>query len=44
MHQPRLVRCVGVQSLQDVIVYAADATYQAGLTYTFTINMVPTTS
>jgi hypothetical protein len=31
---------VGAQSLQDVIVYAADATYQAG-TYTFTIDMVP---
>lgn len=32
---------VGVQSLQDVIVYRAAATYQAGVTYTFTVDMVP---
>ena len=31
----------GVQSLQDVIVYQARATYQAGVTYTFTVDMVP---
>jgi len=32
---------IGVQSLQDVIVYSAKATYQAGTTYSFTIDMVP---
>ncbi len=32
---------VGVQSLQDVIVYQAAATYQAGVTYSFTIDMIP---
>ena len=32
---------VGVQSLQDVLVYKAAATYQAGQTYTFTVDMVP---
>ncbi len=32
---------VGVQSLQDVLVYRAAATYQAGTTYTFTVDMVP---
>jgi hypothetical protein len=32
---------VGVQSLQDVIIYRARATYEAGTTYTFTIDMVP---
>lgn len=31
----------GVQSLQDVIAYQAVATYQAGVTYTFTIDMIP---
>src|SRR5439155_1718163 len=32
---------VGVQSLQDVITYGVAATYQAGTTYTFTVDMVP---
>jgi hypothetical protein len=32
---------VGVQSLQDVIVYQAAATYQAGTSYSFTIDMIP---
>ena len=32
---------VGVQSLQDVIIYRARATYEAATTYTFTIDMVP---
>ena len=32
---------LGVQTLQDVIGYKASATYQAGVTYTFTIDMVP---
>ena len=32
---------VGAQSLQHVIVYSADATYEAGITYTFTIDMAP---
>jgi hypothetical protein len=32
---------VGVQSLQDVIVYQAAATYQAGVTYSFIIDMIP---
>ena len=32
---------VGPQSLQDVIVYGAATTYQAGTTYDFTIDMVP---
>jgi hypothetical protein len=32
---------VGAQSLQDVIVYGGAATYQAGSTYNFTIDMVP---
>jgi hypothetical protein len=32
---------VGVQSLRDVIVYQAAATYQAGVTYSFTIDMIP---
>jgi hypothetical protein len=32
---------VGVQSLQDVIVYQAEATYQAGTSYSFTIDMIP---
>jgi len=32
---------VGTQSLQDVIVYQAAATYQPGVTYTFTVDMVP---
>ncbi len=32
---------VGVQSLQDVIIYGAKATYQAGVTYSFTMDMVP---
>jgi hypothetical protein len=32
---------VGAQSLQDVIVYQAAATYQAGVTYSFTIDMIP---
>jgi hypothetical protein len=32
---------VGAQSLQDVIVYGAAATFQAGSTYNFTIDMVP---
>ncbi len=32
---------VGVQSLQDVLVYQAAATYQAGVNYNFTIDMVP---
>jgi hypothetical protein len=32
---------VGVQSLQDVIVYQAAATYQGGVTYTFTVDMAP---
>jgi len=31
----------GVQSLQDVIIYRARATYGAGTTYTFSIDMVP---
>src|SRR5215813_126066 len=30
----------GVQSLQDVIIYSAAATYQPG-TYSFTVDMVP---
>ena len=34
-------RMEGVQSPQDVIVFRARALYQAGLTYTFTIDMVP---
>jgi hypothetical protein len=32
---------VGVQSLQDVIVYQAAATYQAGTSYSFTIDLIP---
>jgi len=32
---------VGVQSLQDVIVYQAAATYQSGVTYSFIIDMIP---
>ena len=32
---------VGVQSLQDVIVYRAGATYQAGITYSFAVDLVP---
>ena len=32
---------VGAQSMQDVIVYKAGATYQAGVTYNFTIDLVP---
>jgi hypothetical protein len=32
---------VGVQSLQDVIVYQAAATYQGGVTYAFTVDMAP---
>src|SRR5262249_37452171 len=32
---------VGVQSLQDVLVYRAAATYQAGTTYSFTVDLVP---
>ena len=32
---------LGVQSLQDVIVYQSAATYHAGLTYTFTLDLVP---
>jgi hypothetical protein len=32
---------VGPQSLQDVIVYGAATTYQAGTTYDFTVDMVP---
>jgi len=32
---------VGVQSLQDVLVYRAAATYRAGQTYTFVVDMVP---
>jgi len=32
---------VGVQSLQDVIVYQAAATYQAGVSYSFTIDLIP---
>jgi hypothetical protein len=31
----------GVQSLREVIVYQAPATYQAGVTYTFTVDMAP---
>jgi hypothetical protein len=34
-------RMVGVQSLQDVLIYRAATTYEAGTTYTFTIDMVP---
>jgi hypothetical protein len=34
-------RMEGVLSPQDVIVYRARALYQAGATYTFTIDMVP---
>jgi len=32
---------VGVQTMHDVIAYEGAATYQAGMTYTFTIDMVP---
>src|SRR5262245_18403356 len=32
---------IGVQSLDDVIVYGGAATYQAGTMYTFTVEMVP---
>jgi len=32
---------IGVQSLRDVIVYQAAATYQAGVTYSFSIDMIP---
>jgi hypothetical protein len=32
---------VGVQSLQDVIVYQAAATYRAGVTYNFIVDMTP---
>lgn len=32
---------VGVQNLKDVIAYQAAATYQAGVTYTFIIDMIP---
>ena len=32
---------VGVQSLQDVLVYRAAATYQAGTTYSFAVDLVP---
>lgn len=32
---------VGVQSLNDVIVYQAAATYEAGTSYSFTIDMIP---
>jgi hypothetical protein len=31
----------GVQSLQEVILYRAAATYAAGTTYTFTVDLVP---
>jgi hypothetical protein len=34
-------RAEGVQSPRDVIVYRARAIYQAGVTYTFSIDMVP---
>src|SRR5262249_27079277 len=34
-------KLAGGQSLQDVIVYTAAATYQGGATYTFTLEMVP---
>ena len=32
---------VGVQSLQEVVLYRAAATYEANTTYTFTVDMVP---
>jgi hypothetical protein len=32
---------LGVQSMQDVIVYRGGATYQAGTTYNFTIDFIP---
>jgi hypothetical protein len=32
---------IGVQSLPEVVQYEAAATYQAGVTYSFTIDMVP---
>jgi hypothetical protein len=32
---------VGAQSMQDVIVYSGAATYQAGATYNFTVDLVP---
>jgi hypothetical protein len=32
---------VGVQSMQDVIVYKGAATYQAGTTYNFVLDLVP---
>ena len=31
----------GVQSLNDIMVYTAPATYEAGVTYAFIIDMVP---
>src|SRR6185503_10656073 len=31
----------GATSLRDVIVYSGQATYRAGVTYTFVIDMVP---
>jgi len=34
-------RMAGVQSLNDVLVYSAAATYEGGVTYTFTVDMVP---
>ena len=36
-----LPRMAGVQSVNDVLVYGADATYLPGVTYTFTIDMIP---
>jgi hypothetical protein len=32
---------IGAQSLQDIILYSAPATYQAGSTYDFTVDLVP---
>ena len=32
---------LGAQTLQDVVVYRADATYEAGVTYSFTVDLVP---
>jgi hypothetical protein len=32
---------LGAQTLQDVIVYKAGATYQSGVTYNFTMDLVP---
>ena len=36
-----LPQTVAAQSMQDVILYGAPATYQAGSTYNFTIDLVP---